>query len=359
MNIFINRVKRLVPVSVKSRIYYHLSSACSRDYEVCKREKKVIVALAADYGNLGDVAITYAQEMFLKYYLPDYEVIDFPISSTFDQLKSLKKIVGPTDIITIVGGGNMGSLYSSIEDCRRFIIKNFPRNKIISFPQTIDFKDESPARRELKKTQVAYTEHQNFCLFAREPVSFESMVRTFPSVPVNLVPDIVLSLDQSEPMHNRSGVMSCIRKDAESALSKEDRATLMAALKTIDSGIVEADTHIGGGRFTISEREDELSKIWDSFRMAEVVVTDRLHGMIFAAITKTPCVVLQNNNHKIKSTYTTWLEPLPHIRLLSGFSAGHVIDMIGELKKIDASEIKLPDLAGSYESLKNALLAEA
>ena len=47
-----------------------------------------------------------------------------------------------------------------------------------------------------------------------------------------------------------------------------------------------------------------------------LVVTDRLHGMVFAAITATPCVVLDNYNHKIRETYK-WLEHLPYIRYVS------------------------------------------
>ncbi|MFB8735822.1 polysaccharide pyruvyl transferase family protein [Bacillus sp. SL00103] len=36
-----------------------------------------------------------------------------------------------------------------------------------------------------------------------------------------------------------------------------------------------------------------------SYVKAQVVVTDRLHGMIFCAITKTPCVVLRSFDHKV------------------------------------------------------------
>ena len=36
------------------------------------------------------------------------------------------------------------------------------------------------------------------------------------------------------------------------------------------------------------------------------MVTDRLHGMIFSIITKTPCVIIGNNHHKVKETYRTF-----------------------------------------------------
>ena len=56
-------------------------------------KQKIIVALAADYGNLGDVAITYAQTKFFKEQFPESEIIDFPISKTFTKMKSLKKVM--------------------------------------------------------------------------------------------------------------------------------------------------------------------------------------------------------------------------------------------------------------------------
>mgnify|MGYP002520369981 CR=1 FL=1 len=49
------------------------------------------------------------------------------------------------------------------------------------------------------------------------------------------------------------------------------------------------------------------------FSRAKVLVTDRLHGMVFAAITGTPCIVLSNYNHKVKGTYE-WIRYLPYIR---------------------------------------------
>ena len=64
------------------------------------------------------------------------------------------------------------------------------------------------------------------------------------------------------------------------------------------------------------------------------MITDRLHGMIFAAITGTPCVVLQNNNHKIKATYESWLRPLKHIRLQENFDAERDIAHCVRIKQV-------------------------
>ncbi len=45
-------------------------------------------------------------------------------------------------------------------------------------------------------------------------------------------------------------------------------------------------------------RDEELRKKWDQFSKSGLVITDRLHGMIFAAITGTPCIAIDNKSKK-------------------------------------------------------------
>lgn len=170
-------IKKIIPFQLKCYVKYLLGNKeCWKDYiDDVSNKKKVIVALAADYGNLGDVAITLAQEQFLQKIFPEAEIIDFPIAMTFTHMKSLKSIVNESDIITIVGGGNMGDLYPDIEYFRQFVIKQFPKNKIISFPQTIQFKNE----KNLKKCVNVYSKHRNLTLVAREKYSFDIMKENF------------------------------------------------------------------------------------------------------------------------------------------------------------------------------------
>ena len=51
----------------------------------------------------------------------------------------------------------------------------------------------------------------------------------------------------------------------------------------------------------------------DEFRKSKLVVTDRLHGMLFAAITGTPCIALGNSSGKVKGVYD-WLTHLDYIQ---------------------------------------------
>jgi pyruvyl transferase EpsI len=358
MYALIEKFKAALPVSTKARVQYLLGRFSDEELNRYQDKQKVLVALAADYGNLGDVAITSAQEAFLRSCLPGHEIIDFPISSTFTRMKALKRVMTSDDIVTIVGGGNMGDLHSTIEDCRRFVIEKFHRNRVVSFPQTIDFSRSPVGRRELRKTAEIYRKHRDLHLFARESVSYELMKKVFPCNYVHLVPDIVLSLDRAEPTRERQGVMLCMRNDNESAFSAKERSTFLCRIFAALPDHLEIDTHLGRDGLGIQEREEGFTKILDSFKKARVVITDRLHGMIFAVITCTPCVVLQNNNHKIKSTYETWLRPLGHIRLQETVDAEETLRRVEELRSLDQAHKQMPGLTPDFEILRRAVVGQ-
>ena len=65
--------------------------------------------LAADYNNLGDIAITTAQYNFLKKNLPDYKVVCVTPSDTIRYCKSIKRLSPENVLVTLIGGGNNGS----------------------------------------------------------------------------------------------------------------------------------------------------------------------------------------------------------------------------------------------------------
>ena len=287
------KIIKILYIKWRFRLKYWLSPKILSEYVYLKDKKKCYVFLAADYGNLGDVAITFAQEKFLKEKFPEYEIVDVPISMTLSHLKAIKNISTTDDIVTIVGGGNMSDLYFDIELLRQMVINTFPNNRVISFPQTMFFSKTMSGKYLRRQAVKTYSKHNNLIVTSREKWSYELMKALLTKC--KLLPDIVMTLDKREPaVTERNGVTLCLRDDAESGLSIKFKAELRAMVKEVFN-VVEYDTHIGRGNLSLEERENELNKIWAQFRSSEWVVTDRLHGMIFAFITGTPCVVLPNN----------------------------------------------------------------
>lgn len=280
----------------------------------------VFIFLAADYGNLGDVAITYAQTKFLKNHLPNsFHVVEIPISQSLEGLQFVKNNIKPGDIVTSVGGGNLGDMYDQIEFIRQLSVKFFPRNKFISFPQTFDFAETASGNKALNIAKKVYDKHPDLHFIAREKTSFELMKKHFTNANILLTPDIVISLDKQKPEKTRKGVVMTMRQDKEKNLSDTQAAFINKEVKKRFDSVTYYDTHINRDQLSLEEREKELNRIWDAFKAAELVVTDRLHGMIFCYITNTPCLVFQNNNHKVRETYE-WIKGNSNINLIEEFS---------------------------------------
>lgn len=320
---------------VKLYLQYLTSKNTDEFSNIDKEKQKIVVALAADYGNLGDVAITYAQTSFLKKHFPDAEVIDFPISITFSHMKSLKSIINPNDIITIVGGGNTGDMYDDIEFCRQFVIKQFSNNKIISFPQTIDFSNTVNGKKALNKAVKVYGDHKNLILSSREEKSFNIFGTLFSKNKVILAPDIVLSLDEATPSVIRNGITFVLRSDREKNMSEDVQKELIEKISA-NYSVGFHDTHVHKKRMSVKERKDELDAIWSIFRKSELVITDRLHGMIFCAITNTPCIAINNSNKKVAGVYNAWLKESQTIRIMENFNVDEALQLIQEVLTKDA-----------------------
>ncbi|MPS73227.1 MAG: polysaccharide biosynthesis protein [Chryseobacterium sp.] len=312
-------------------------------------KRKAFFFLAADYGNLGDCAITVAQIKFIEKH-SDFQVVEIPISQTAEGLLFTKKNISKDDIVVTVGGGNMGEMYDQIEFLRQLVFKSFLQNKIISFPQTFDFSESKLGEKALRKAQKVYSSHKNLHLIAREETSFNKMKSNFSHNYVYKTPDIVLSLNE-DLNETRNGAVICMRSDEEKRLTPQQNQEVIDLIKEKFVNHKFYDTHIGKARLNTGERQSELKNIWKVFSNAELVITDRLHGMIFCHITNTPVLVFQNSNHKVKETYA-WIKDNPNIQLVEHYDYQSIAQSIEKLKKV---ELNNTNLESKYISLINLL----
>lgn len=265
-----------------------------------------------EHGNLGDQAIVYAMHNFVKCTLPDIKMYEITERQLEEQLDDLLLSVGPRDIILLVGGGNLGDLYLGPQKARRIIIKNFPNNRMILFPQSVYFQDPN----SIKGEAILLSSHSNLTLCAREKGSFDYMKKYFTYNQILLTPDIVLSLSIKYKDTKRNGAIALIRLDKESILTQSDLYDLKALLTKKFKSVTFGDTIV---RHPCRDREEEINKKLQQIRSAELVITDRLHGAIFAAISNTPCIILPNHYHKVEGMYE-WLKRMPYIRFCQDFS---------------------------------------
>jgi pyruvyl transferase EpsI len=142
------------------------------------------------------------------------------------------------------------------------------------------------------------------------------MKKLFPGNTVLLTPDIVLSSRNCDFSKNRSGAMICIRSDIESILDNNKKMLIAKILLKKYSNITYTDTVERGSLYRIKPNRLIVMKKLNQFRHKKIVVTDRLHGMVFSAITGTPCIALTNFNHKVLGTYK-WIRKLGYIKFIN------------------------------------------
>lgn len=275
-------------------------------------EAYIFSLLEPEHGNLGDIALAYAHKCFLSDYFPEYPIVDINAREYNHYKKYLRRLIKPNDIIVLVGGGSIGDQYVEHERCRREIIEYFVDNRIVSFPQSMYFSNTNKGRKELEKSKKAYSSNNNLILVARDNISYQMMKEEFPSSKILLTPDIVLYLEKTHPKRERRGATLFLRDDVEGILKPQDKELIYNIVSQYYGKVSFDDTQIQR-RVPRHMVEAELEEKFDSFRASELVITDRLHGMIFSAITSTPCIVLSNYNHKIKAQYE-WIKHLPFIK---------------------------------------------
>lgn len=291
---------------------HHLTA---EDQEM-KSRKKAIVLQTPTHGNIGDQAIAYAQKEFLKVTLPEYHYMEVTADNLLSQYAYIKAILNENDLIFIHGGGNLGTIYPKEEKIRRLIIEQFKDNVVISFPQSASFSNEKFGKNELEKSRNVYGNHPNLTIIARESKTLDILKKEFPDINLIFTPDIVLYLNEREENTKRSGITTAFRADGEVSIDSLFKEELLKKLQDSKYELNVSDTH-KGLQYHIDEnnREEILKEKWTEFKKSELVLTDRLHGMIFCAITGTPCIVFKNSNHKIEYSYKNWLKDCNYIYL--------------------------------------------
>ncbi|MCE9654382.1 polysaccharide pyruvyl transferase family protein [Clostridium celatum] len=335
-------------------IKYLFSFRHYNKFKKYKDTKKIIYALTPLHGNIGDQAIAVATIKFLKENFIDYEVIEVNSNDIYTYGKAINKVLNKDDLIVLHGGGNMGNLYIEEEKSRRFIIKNFPKNKIISMTQTMSFTNDDEGIMELEKTKKIYNSHQDLTIIAREETSYKIMKEELRNNKILLNPDIVLYLHDiyKNNCHKRKNIMTCLRKDKESLIAHK-RYELIEMIDKKYKHTFHYDTVVNK-LVTKEIRENEVKDMLNKFLSAKVVITDRLHGMVFAVITKTPCIITKSLDHKVPGTYK-WIKNLNYIKMIDDLEfekIENIIDNFLNLEKVN--EINFKEIY--FEKLKENVI---
>jgi pyruvyl transferase EpsI len=281
-------------------------------------KRAIFLFMSPRYGNLGDQAIVLAElQTFADAGKAD-NVVEVFVETLLLIKDKLPGIITPPDIIAVTGGGFLGAIYPQSEGIiRELVIRTYRDNKIVVLPQTYFYPNTEESRRELELSRECYPGHKNLTVYARELNTYGFLRENFKGVNVKSAPDMVLSLKKSEPPLRRSGCLAILRSDIESVLSSEIRNAIIKFSAGGNIKLTFDDTCTK--RFIPpGKRRREVGDFLNKIKRARFVVTDRLHGMIFCAITGTPCLALDNVSKKISGVYRDWLPDIENIVLYDG-----------------------------------------
>lgn len=267
-------------------------------YHMSEEKRNFIIIGSPNHGNLGDIAITWASLNILQSLYPQDNVFDINMTDFPFDIDAIYHLIKKQDIIILQGGGNLGNVYLDDEMIRRYVISRFLNNRIIIFPQTINFTDDEEGIRELNISSRIYSKHKALFLCARDSKS-NKKAENLLHVQSVTVPDVVFTQKYNMDIE-RNNVLLCFRNDGESNLDDSLKRKINSIIVNHNYNVKITDTVIefdGNSK----ERKDKLYSKLNEFCSAKFVVTDRLHGLIFSIITNTPCVIIPTKGTKITS----------------------------------------------------------
>ena len=125
----------------------------------------------------------------------------------------------------------------------------------------------------------------------------------------------------------------CLRTDAEKLV----QGNLEEKVKDGLSGysFKNIKTHTKDENIIFDRKDEQFLAFLEKIKELKLLVTDRLHGMIFSYITGTPCIVFDNKNHKVSESYNAWVKGCGFIRLMNEKEIGEINRIAAEVLESD------------------------
>lgn len=271
---------------------------------------KIFLLDICSHNNIGDIAININELSNLKKWFPNHLIIPIADENVNIYLSLISSSIQSSDVIIFHGGGNLGDLWVTHEYRRRLIVQHFPNNLIIHFPQSTHFNRQE----ELTMSKECYAQHKNMVFCARDQRSYQFMKEHFYHNIIYRTYDIVLTYKHPFTPINAnytSDILYLFRNDKEKSSSITLEADLEKILPpnltiNINDTINHSYPHI--------TMEDQFhiyhEKLLECYQ-SKLIITDRLHGAIFALIVGTPVIVYDNSYKKVSAALTELRHKLP------------------------------------------------
>lgn len=242
-------------------------------------------------------------------------------------------------IIVLQGGGNFGDLYSVHQRLREAIVRRYPANRIVLFPQTAFFSSEEACAA----SAAVFSQHQDVHLLARDSRSLELFRRFSPHVA--LCPDMahmLWGLYPTRPASAAGGAEQTfylMRADKELlalapelALAVSNPRDWREICSLADRVMSKRGVHYAEALNSLSGRPliavadwwlaysaRMISRINAELLHYDTVVTSRMHGHILACLLGMKTRLIDNSYGKNSAYYEHWTSRVPGCELIQAW----------------------------------------
>jgi hypothetical protein len=244
----------------------------------------------------------------------------------------------------------------TLEEVRRKILKTFSHSRILLLPQTVSYADDENGRKSLAEDRKVFDRCRRLVVFAGNPKSEEFLRANFRAKVIPMK-DMVLSLGNVEDVvKRRKGILLALRSDLESALTGEMKEEILQVSGRFTRDVFVTDTCVHREMRDDAEAEELLRRKWSLFSGKELIITDRLQGMMFAVITGTPCIVVGSENSVLAKTYPT-VSGCGYLDYVT--DTGKLEDAIGRMMHAAGKKKYVPDYSRDFRKLDRMLAGAA
>lgn len=278
--------------------------------------RRVHLLFTPEYRNFGDQAIAQgASRLVQDATHGGVELLEEPNAFCLRFPDKLDALIAEDDVLVLTGGGFLGDLWPMLESCVEDILERHRTNPLVILPSTIYFRDDkSPSAMALSEL-IGQRRDYFVCLRERNSLAVCTQALGLDADRCAVLPDCALYLTDYVYDGTRQGVGICLRDDIEqtSVLGSGDLRVI--GEMTGSRCRVISTTGNMAIPIPVAKRDSALREAIKPFQRAELIVTDRLHGMLFAAISGTPVVALDNVSRKVSGVYDAWLRDLGYVRV--------------------------------------------
>ena len=193
----------------------------------------------------------------------------------------------------------------------------------------------------------------------RDKVSYKTVLDNFGESfdEVAYFPDMVLYLNEKkEDIKRENKILCCFRNDKEKMgnFSKKEYFEELLNGDILNKYIVKFTDTVVNKRININDRNEELDKKFLEFKTSKLVITDRLHGMIFAAITGTPCLAFDNSSGKVKGVFE-WIKNINSIIFLDQITTKEdILAKLAYLLDLEISELEI-EVSSEFDKMSDEI----